>query len=156
MNRRSRLADVVDAATRSRMMAGIRGANTKPEMLIRRGLHGLGFRFRLHGRGLAGKPDLVLPRYRAAIFVNGCFWHLHDCQLFKWPTTRHEFWREKIEANRDRDSRVEAELKSHGWRVLKVWECSLRGPSRLEAQQVIERVASWLHCNEPEGEIRGE
>jgi DNA mismatch endonuclease (patch repair protein) len=137
------------------MMAGIRGANTKPEMLIRRGLHALGFRFRLHGRKMPGKPDLVLPRYRAVIFVHGCFWHRHDCQLFKWPKTRHEFWREKIEGNSQRDSRAEAELKAGGWRVLKVWECSLRGPTRLEPQRVIERAASWLCSTEREGEIRG-
>lgn len=137
-------------------MAGIRGTDTKPEMLIRRGLHALGFRFRLHGRKLPGKPDLVLPRYRAVIFVHGCFWHRHDCQLFKWPKTRHEFWREKIEGNRERDSRAEAELKANGWRVLKVWECSLRGPGRLEPKQVIEGAASWLGSNEPEGEIRGQ
>jgi DNA mismatch endonuclease (patch repair protein) len=137
------------------MMAGIRGANTKPEMLIRRGLHALGFRFRLHRSKLAGKPDLVLPRYRAVIFVHGCFWHRHDCQLFKWPKTRHEFWREKIEGNSERDIRAEAELKASGWRVLKVWECALRGPTRLQPQQVIERVALWLRSTQPEGEIRG-
>lgn len=137
-------------------MAGIRGANTKPEMIIRRGLHAFGFRFRLHGRKLPGKPDLVLPRYRAVIFVHGCFWHRHDCQLFKWPKTRNEFWRQKIEGNSQRDSRAEAELKAMGWRVLRVWECSLRGPSRLEPQQVIESAASWLRSTEPEGEIRGQ
>jgi DNA mismatch endonuclease (patch repair protein) len=125
-------------------------------MLIRRGLHALGFRFRLHGRKMPGKPDLVLPRYRAVIFVHGCFWHRHDCQLFKWPKTRHAFWREKIEGNSERDSRAEAELKASGWRVLKVWECSLRGPTRLEPQQVIERAASWLRSAETEGEIRGQ
>lgn len=137
-------------------MAGIRGANTKPEMLIRRGLHALGFRFRLHGRKMPGKPDLVFPRYRAVIFVHGCFWHRHDCELFKWPKTRHEFWREKIEGNWERDSRAEVELRADGWRVLKVWECSLRGPTRLEPPQVIERAASWLRSTEPEGEIRGQ
>lgn len=136
-------------------MAGIRGVNTKPELLIRRGLHALGFRFRLHGRKLPGKPDLVLPRYRAAVFVHGCFWHGHDCPLFKWPKTRHEFWRSKIEGNRARDSGAEAALKSSGWRVLTIWECSLRGASRLEPEQVIEYAASWLRSDEPEGEIRG-
>jgi DNA mismatch endonuclease (patch repair protein) len=138
------------------MMAGIRGANTKPEMLVRRGLHALGFRFRLHGRKMPGKPDLVLPRYSAVIFVHGCFWHWHDCQLFKWPKTRHEFWRDKIEGNSERDSRAEAELKATGWRVLKVWECALRGRTRLEPQELIARAASWLRSAEPEGEIRGQ
>lgn len=136
-------------------MAGIRGANTKPEMLIRRGLHALGFRFRLHGRKLPGKPDLILPRYRAVIFVHGCFWHRHECQLFKWPQTRREFWREKIEGNADRDARAEARLKQSDWRVLKIWECALKGPSRLDPEKVIERAAFWLRSDDAEGEIRG-
>lgn len=137
-------------------MAGIRGSHTKPELMIRRGLHAKGFRFRLHCRGLPGKPDLVLPRYRAAIFVHGCFWHRHECQLFKWPKSRVEFWRDKIEGNRARDNRAEAALRANGWRVLKVWECSLRGPSRLQPEQVIEQAASWLRSNEQEREISGQ
>ncbi len=90
------MPDVVSRAKRGEMMSGIRGKNTKPELVIRSALHRAGYRFRLHTRSLPGKPDLVLPKYRAAIFVNGCFWHGHDCHLFKWPGTRKDFWRAKI------------------------------------------------------------
>ena len=97
------MVDVVDTATRSRMMAGIRGTNTKPELLLRKGLHAQGFRFRLHSTGLPGKPDIVLPRHHAVVFAHGCFWHGHNCHLFKWPSTRPEFWQAKIERNREVD-----------------------------------------------------
>lgn len=120
------MPDVVDAATRSRMMAGIRGKDTKPEMIVRRALHARGFRYRLHNRDLPGCPDLVFPKYRAVIFVHGCFWHGHGCKVFKWPKTRPEFWREKIEGNRIRDRSAAARLKRQGWRVIRVWECQLR------------------------------
>ena len=103
------------------MMAGIRGTNTKPEMAIRRGLHALGFRYRLHGPKLPGRPDLVLPRYRAVVFVHGCFWHGHACNLFRWPSTRQDFWREKIEGNRDRDRDTVERLEAAGWEVMVVW-----------------------------------
>lgn len=149
------MADVVDAATRSRMMAGIRATNTKPEMVVRRGLHLLGFRYRLHNRQLPGKPDLALPRYRAVIFVHGCFWHGHDCPLFRWPSSRPDFWREKIEGNRARDVRAEHALLASGWRVLKIWECSLKGATRIGVEKTISRAADWLRSDEPEGEIRG-
>lgn len=86
------MADIVSSATRSRMMSGIRGRNTKPEIVIRSLLHRLGFRFRLHVRELPGNPDIVLPRHHAVVFVHGCFWHGHDCPLFKWPETRPDFW----------------------------------------------------------------
>jgi DNA mismatch endonuclease (patch repair protein) len=137
------------------MMAGIRAADTKPEMLIRRGLHAKGFRFRLHARKLPGKPDLILPRYRAVVFVHGCFWHRHECHLFKWPKARREFWHEKLEGNARRDRRAEVQLKESGWRVLKVWECALKGPSRLDLPDVIERAALWLRSANEEWEIRG-
>lgn len=108
------------------MMSGIRGKNTRPEMIVRQGLHRLGFRFRLHDKRLPGKPDLVLPKYHAVIFVNGCFWHGHDCHLFRWPTTRENFWRTKIEKTVARDNRNKKELKRFGFKVLVVWECELR------------------------------
>jgi DNA mismatch endonuclease (patch repair protein) len=150
-----RLPDVVDAATRSRMMAGIRGVDTKPEMIIRRGLHAAGFRYRLHERQLAGRPDLVLPRHRAIIFVHGCFWHRHDCQLFQWPKSRESFWREKIEGNVARDAKAERTLQERGWRILRVWECSLKGPGKLGAEAVVSEAAKWLNSTAPEGDIRG-
>ena len=147
--------DVVDAATRSRMMSGIRGKDTKPELVVRRGLHALGFRYRLHDRRLPGKPDIVLPRWRAAIQINGCFWHGHDCALFRWPGTRQEFWRSKIGRNVERDREVEGVLDRAGWRVLTVWECALKGPARIGADAVINGAADWLRSNVRTGEIRG-
>ena len=129
--------DVVDAATRSRMMAGIKGKNTKPELVVRRGLHAAGFRFRLHDRALPGQPDMVLSRWRAVIFIHGCFWHAHDCPLFRWPGTRQDFWRQKIGRNKERDAEVEAALDRAGWRVLKIWECSMKGPGRIGADAVM-------------------
>lgn len=137
------MVDVVDAATRSRMMSGIRGRNTKPEILIRSLLHRHGFRFRLDVRELPGRPDIVLPRYRAAVFVHGCFWHGHDCALFKWPATRPEFWRDKIARNRANDAKAIAALAAQGWRVAVIWECALRGASR-DPQAVVDRLAAWL------------
>lgn len=126
------------------MMAGIGPANTKPEMLIRRGLHALGFRYRLHVKGLPGKPDLVFPGRRAAIFVHGCFWHGHDCALFRWPSTREEFWRSKIGGNITRDRRVTAQLLDQGWRVLNVWECALKGREKMPLEEVLTACATFL------------
>jgi DNA mismatch endonuclease (patch repair protein) len=147
------MVDIVDAATRSRMMSGIRGRNTKPEILIRSLLHRRGFRFRLNARDLAGRPDIVLPRYRAVIFVHGCFWHGHDCHLFKWPQTRPEFWRDKIGRNRANDAKAQAALLEAGWRVATVWECALRGANR-DIDGVLQRLIDWLHGDAPLHEER--
>ena len=136
-------------------MAGIRATNTKPEMILRRGLHALGFRFRLHSKKLPGKPDILLPRYKAVIFVHGCFWHGHECPLFRWPKTRETFWREKISGNRTRDQWAEYQLRESGWRVLYVWECALRGTDKLGPEKVIEYAASWIKSDERWKEIRG-
>lgn len=149
------MADIVSPDVRSRMMSGIRGKNTRPELLLRRALHARGLRYRLHQRGLAGKPDLVFRKWRAALFVHGCFWHGHDCSLYKVPGTRPEFWREKIESNRARDSRAEARLRETGWRVGVVWECALRGKGRQPPEQVAARVADWLDSQRDALEIRG-
>ena len=121
------MTDVVSPQVRSRMMSGIRGKNTRPELLIRRRLHRLGYRYRLHSSKLPGKPDLVFPRYRAVIFVNGCFWHGHDCHLFKWPSSRAEWWRAKITRTRATDAASRKALAQAGWRILDVWECALKG-----------------------------
>tara|TARA_R110002033_G_scaffold96217_1_gene145150 strand:- start:3325 stop:3741 length:417 start_codon:yes stop_codon:yes gene_type:complete len=136
-------------------MAAIRGADTKPEMIIRRGLHARGFRFRLHDRKLPGRPDLVLPKYRTVILVNGCFWHGHRCALFKWPKTREAFWREKIGGNAERDRKNLATLKSGRWRIAIIWECALKGRQRRDAGDVIDALAIWLSSDEAELEIRG-
>ena len=130
-------------------MAGIRSANTSPEMLLRRGLHALGWRYRLHGSGLPGKPDLVFPSCRAVSFANGCFWHGHDCHLFKWPKSREEFWRTKIGGNIVRDSRVRDQLRAQGWRIADVWECSLKGRERLPLDDVIAACDAFLRGDAP-------
>lgn len=145
--------DVVDVATRSRIMSSIRGGNTKPEILVRSLLHREGFRFRLHVRELAGKPDIVLPKYRAVVFVHGCFWHGHDCPLYRLPDTRTDFWRKKIDRNRAKDRSVRDVLLSAGWRVAVVWECALRGAGT-DPGQVGRYLAAWLRSNEPEACIR--
>lgn len=137
-------------------MAGIRGRDTKPELLIRKGLHAKGFRFRLHGRKLPGRPDLVFPARKATIFVHGCFWHGHDCHLFKWPSSREEFWRQKIAGNRERDGKAAQMLLSDGWRVLVLWECALKGRERQSTETVLDQVADWLQSDRQIGEIRGE
>lgn len=120
------MADIVDKETRSRMMSGIRGKNTKPEMIVRRALHKAGYRYRLHVKELPGKPDIVLPKYKTVIFVHGCFWHHHNCKNFKWPKTREDFWRKKIEGNVERDQKAYAQLEAQGWKVIVIWECETR------------------------------
>lgn len=137
------------------MMSGIKGANTKPEMIIRSGLHKRGFRFRLHDKTLPGKPDLVLPKYNAVIFVNGCFWHKHDCHLFKWPKTRQDFWRKKIEGNAARDERNVQALLDEGWRVMAIWECALKGKTRRPEAEVLYLASRWLQSNRVSREIDG-
>ena len=138
------------------MMAGIRGKDTRPEMILRRGLHARGFRFRLHDRRLPGSPDLVFPGRRAVIFVHGCFWHGHACPLFRLPATRQAFWRAKIEGNVARDATAEAALRADGWRVLTVWECALKGRGRMPVEAVLECAAGWLVNGPARGTIAGE
>lgn len=136
--------DVVTPSVRSRMMSGIRGKNTKPELLIRKAMFARGFRYRLHDNSLPGKPDLVFPKYRAIIQINGCFWHGHNCPLFKWPSSRPEFWKEKITGNQQRDITNCQELERMGWRVLTVWECALKGKHKLPFGELMHIVVSWL------------
>lgn len=151
------MVDVLTPAQRQFNMSRIRGRNTKPEMIIRRGLHARGLRYRLHDRTLAGRPDLVFPKFKAVIFVHGCFWHGHNCPLFKLPMTRTEFWDTKISSNRARDNRAVATLLEHGWRVAIVWECSLKGSGKLEPNEVIRQCHNFLLCkNENRTEIRGQ
>ena len=149
------MADVVDPATRSRMMAGIRGKNTKPELLIRKALHARGFRYRIHCKGLPGNPDMCFPKYRAVIFVHGCFWHGHDCHLFKWPKTRPEFWSAKIARNREVDHLAEQRLLSEWWRVATIWECALKGRERLALDDISRCCADWLRSDRQSLVIRG-
>lgn len=136
------MADVVDANTRSRMMAGIRGKNTTPEVRLRKALHRAGFRFRLHGPKLPGKPDIVLAKHRAAIFVHGCFWHRHEgCRNASVPKSNADFWETKFARNVERDAANVEALVASGWRVCIVWECDIRQ----RGERVVgEEVAKWI------------
>ncbi|WP_085622164.1 MULTISPECIES: very short patch repair endonuclease [unclassified Pseudomonas] len=138
------MIDIVNSATRSRMMSGIRGKNTSPELLIRKALHSRGFRYRIHPSELPGKPDLLLPKFNAAIFIHGCFWHGHDCRYFKTPKTRTEFWLNKIESNKIRDQKQIKALSSLGWRVLVVWECAIRQMKSNNNTALIELISEWI------------
>ena len=126
------MTDHVDTAKRSLIMAAVHSKNTKPEMLVRRIVHALGFRYRLHAADLPGHPDLVFPKRCKVIFVHGCFWHRHaGCRYTTTPKTRVEFWQEKFDANVARDRRTVRALKKQGWSVLIVWQCQLKNPEKL-------------------------
>jgi DNA mismatch endonuclease, patch repair protein len=140
------MVDIVDRATRSRMMASIRGKDTRPELLLRRALHSRGFRYRLHARSLPGRPDLVLPRWRAVVFVHGCFWHRHSgCRYATTPATRPEFWQAKFDANVARDARSMEALEAQQWRVAIVWECAQRSKSM---DEIVTQLAEWLRSGQ--------
>jgi len=129
------MADVHNTATRSYNMSRIKGKNTKPEMLVRKFLFANGFRYRLNVKTLPGKPDIVLPKYKTVIFINGCFWHGHEgCRYFTIPKTRTEFWLTKISDTQKRDREAESQLNELGWKVVTVWECQLKG---LELSQTL-------------------
>ena len=147
------MIDVVSPETRSRMMSGIRGKDTKPEILVRKALHARGFRYRLHDSRLPGRPDILLPRYRAVVLVHGCFWHGHDCRFFKLPGTRPEFWLAKIERNKANDHANAAKLDRAGWRVATVWECALRDREP-PVDSIADRLAEWLRSSSARIEIR--
>ena len=145
------MIDVVDKATRSRMMAGIRGKDTKPELVLRRALHHLGLRYRLHVSGLPGRPDMALPKYRAAIEVQGCFWHRHqNCEFCTDPASNKDFWKTKFDETVNRDKRNLAALQKLGWRVAVVWECSIKEQG---AEVVAGRLAAWLRSGRSFKEI---
>ena len=136
------MADIKTKESRSYNMSRIAGKDTKPEELVRKYLFSKGFRYRKNVRKLPGTPDLVVPKYRTVIFVNGCFWHGHEgCKYFVCPKSNAEFWRKKIETNISRDQRKEAQLRDMGWNVMIVWECELRPPKR---QATLERLESQL------------
>ena len=138
------MADVVSPEKRSEMMSGIKGKNTKPEILVRKALHARGFSYRLHDAHLPGRPDIVFPKYGAAVFVNGCFWHMHGCHLSSIPKTRTEFWREKLEGNRARDAENIERLAEAGWRVAIVWECAIKGKKALPVEEIADMLENWL------------
>ena len=148
------MADVVPPEVRSRMMSGIRGTHTKPELLLRKGLHEAGFRYTLHAR-LPGRPDMVFPRRKAVLFAHGCFWHNHGCHLFKWPKSRPEFWQTKIIGNAKRDVETVRKLTEVGWRVGIIWECCLKGKNRLDIREVISSCSRWLRSDDTYFELAG-
>ncbi|WP_353339757.1 very short patch repair endonuclease [Pelagimonas sp. KU-00592-HH] len=135
--------------TRSEMMGNIGSRNTKPEMIVRRGIHRLGFRYSLHRSIEKCKPDLVLPKYRAVIFVHGCFWHAHQgCHFFRLPKTRTDFWKKKLAGNVERDKKFNTMLMNSGWRVLTIWECATRNQTQ---ETLAEQIAAWLRSDEISG-----
>lgn len=142
------MTDVHDKLTRSFNMSRIQGKNTKPELIVRKALFSLGFRFRLHDKKLPGKPDIILPKYHTLIFIHGCFWHGHkNCKYFKVPKTRTEWWIQKIDKNRSNDNKVTSALKGDGWNVIILWECALKGnKSNKNINNLVTKILS--HGNE--------
>jgi DNA mismatch endonuclease (patch repair protein) len=136
-------------------MSAIKTKNTKPEIWIRKRLHAKGFRYRLNVRELPGKPDIVLPKYKAVIFVNGCFWHMHDCPLFVLPKSRTSWWKEKLTKNKQRDQNNINKLQEQNWRVVVIWECAIRGKNRLDGDSLISEVTDWIHSSVDTKEIVG-
>ncbi len=149
------MADIKSTDARSKNMAAIKEKDTKPELLIRKALHAKGFRYRLHDKKLPGKPDLVLKKYNAVIFIHGCFWHKHDCHLFKWPSTREEFWKLKINQNAERDRKITKEIIMLGYRLLIIWECSIKGKNKHDFYTILSEIDNWLNSDENFKEIKG-
>jgi DNA mismatch endonuclease (patch repair protein) len=147
--------DVHESTVRSFNMSRIRGKDTKPEIVVRKLCHSQGFRYRLHNKDLPGKPDLTFPKYNAVIQVNGCFWHKHQCHMFKWPATRKEFWEAKINRTAELDRKNRIRLENQGWRVLTVWECALKGKYRLADHDLGARIADWLRNGNSSEAIAG-
>jgi len=145
--------DTVTAAVRSKIMASVGQKNTGPEVLLRTALHRLGLRYRLHDRSMPGSPDLVFPRFKAVVFVHGCYWHSHGCYRSTVPKTRKRFWTAKFSTNKTRDSKKKAELLRRGWRVLTVWECTLSGKTAKPIGFLAKRVEAWLNSTKRMGEI---
>ena len=136
------MVDVLTPEQRSRCMSAIRGRNTVPELFLRRLLHSLGYRYRIHDSRLPGRPDVVFPKRRKAIFVHGCFWHRHNCKSGRsLPSTRRAFWTKKLQGNRKRDRRQALELAKSGWKVLTVWQCQLK---KTKAENTLFRVIKFL------------
>ena len=138
------MPDILTQSQRHKCMSSIRGKNTKPEILVRKGLHARGFRFRLHNKKLPGSPDIVLPKYGVAIMVNGCFWHGHKgCRYATKPKSNVEFWETKIARNRHRDEVTNAHLEALGWHVITMWECELRGSASVTSR--LDALAEEIH-----------
>jgi DNA mismatch endonuclease (patch repair protein) len=137
-----RMADTLTPAQRSQRMSRVRGKDTGPEKVVRRLVHGMGYRYRLHRRELPGVPDLVFVTRRKVIFVHGCFWHRHGdsaCKLARLPKSRLDFWLPKLDANAERDQRNQLALRAQGWQVMTIWECELKDPASIR-----KRIRSYL------------
>jgi len=139
--------DTVNKSTRSKIMSSVRQRDTGPEINLRKALHFLGYRYRLHDKKLPGSPDLIFPKFYAVIFVNGCFWHRHGCKYSTSPSTRKKFWRDKFEANKERDKKNIETLLEKRWRILVIWECTLKIKKDKGYIQLIDMVAEWLHSD---------
>jgi DNA mismatch endonuclease, patch repair protein len=147
--------DTVDKLTRSKIMASVGQKDTGVELLVRKALHRIGLRYRLHVRSLPGSPDLVFPRFRAAVFVHGCYWHFHECHRSSVPQSQHDFWLTKFETNRSRDKKNMRLLIDKGWRVLTIWECAVRGKTAVPTSEIAAAVKAWLDTNQTVGDIEG-
>lgn len=134
-------------------MSAIRGKDTKPELAIRRGLHALGFRYSLHSGRFPGRPDMVLPRYQAVVWIHGCYWHGHACSTVKPAATNESYWSPKIAGNRARDVRNLAAVEAAGWRSLVIWECAFRRKGNAALAEVVARAADWIREGKPSAEI---
>lgn len=140
------MPDKFTSQTRSRMMSGIKNKNTKPELMVRKALFTDGFRYRLSNTKLPGKPDIVLKKYKAVIFVHGCFWHGHTCRYFVWPKSNEEFWQKKITGNKQNDKTVQEKLYELGYRVCIVWECVTRDKNQFTLS--METLKRWLDSSD--------
>lgn len=147
--------DKLTQEQRSFNMSRIRGRDTGPELTLRKALHARGLRYRVHVRNLPGTPDIVFPTRRVVVFVNGCFWHGHDCPSGVMPKTNEVFWQDKIARTRARDRLVEDALQRDGWRTLNVWECALRGRARLNLVDLVDKIIEWLSVSEMKCDIAG-
>lgn len=150
------MADVFSKKKRSQIMSKIRAKDTKPEIWLRKELHRLGFRYRLHDTKLPGKPDLKLAKYNAVILIHGCFWHGHNCRLFRMPKTNKDYWNKKILNNKKRDDINREELHEKKWRILIMWECAIKGPEKKQKDHLISEIIQWLHSNQYYKEITGD
>jgi len=137
------MTDIKSKEERSKNMSAIKGKNTKPEIIVRKYLFKQGFRYRVNVSTMAGKPDIVLSKYKTVIFVNGCFWHLHkDCKYFVWPKQNADFWQKKINGNVERDNRNYKTLKDNGWKVIVVWECQLKKEKEKTLEALVKEIKS--------------
>lgn len=140
--------DNVDEATRSKIMSSVGQRDTEPEMVLRKAMHHQGYRYRLNVKELPGSPDLVFPKYKAVVFVHGCFWHFHGCKKSSIPSTREKYWKEKFEKNKERDQRKIDKLLQMGWRVAVVWSCTLEDRNKELVDKTVKKVGRWLNSND--------